>query len=130
MYALGLILGVRVLVYAFGCVLFAVLYLGIYGIMRPHLRYKKFLENMQTGLRRTVVGEYLGMDEELQQHDDVQVHAVRIRLDEIENAEEDDDLVRIYYVNHTKTSFLPVAGTRVTASCWGRHLTQIGAEEP
>lgn len=86
----------------------------------PARRYMRFLKEMEIGLRRSMDCTLERLDMQVQIQDGVRVRALHVRL----NAGGDS---RIFYVNVSKTDFLPQMGTVVRLTGYGRHV--VNCEE-
>lgn len=84
----------------------------------PALRYVRFLNEMEQGLRRSVdcVLEALEAGEQMQ--DGVRVRALHVQL--TENGDS-----RILYVNASKAERLPDMNVRVRLTSYGRHVVDV-----
>jgi len=83
----------------------------------PALRYRRFLKEMQAGLRRRTECVILRLDEEIQMQDGAHVRSLHVRLPD------GDD--RIFYLNAAKAEFLPQPGTNCTLVSYGRHIVEF-----
>lgn len=114
-YVLGVVQGSQGMMLAamlagFGCTVF------ICDLkLLPVLRYVRFLNEMEKGLRRDVICILESMDMQTQMQDGVRVHALHVRL-----AENGDS--RILYVNSGKVNMLPMMDTKVRITGYGRHV--------
>lgn len=86
----------------------------------PALRHKRFLEEMEKGLRRSVDCTLERLNTQAQIQDGIRVYALHVRL----KADGDS---RIFYVNASKTDCIPVMGTVVRITGYGRHV--VNCEE-
>lgn len=117
-YVLGVLMGwqglmLAVLLVGFACVVF------VCDLkLLPALRYVRFLRDMERGLRRNVDCVLDRMAEDVQLQDGVHVHALHVRLKEGSDS-------RIFYVNVSKAALLPVMGTEVRITAYGRHVVDF-----
>ena len=86
----------------------------------PARRYMRFLKEMEIGLRRSTDCTLERLDTQVQMQDGVRVCALHVCL----NAGGDS---RIFYVNASKTDCIPVMGTVVRITGYGRHV--VNCEE-
>lgn len=84
----------------------------------PCIRYLNFLNDMQTGLSRQMIGNIVEVSQQEEFQDGVRVLPVRIFLDD----EEDE---RIVYLNVSKLSYFPKEGEHVALDCFGRHIKAV-----
>lgn len=89
-------------------------------IWLPAKRYAKFLREMESGLRRSVVCVPERLEDAVQMQDGVRVRALHVRLEESGDS-------RIYYINVSKLYGLPPMGTPVQLMSYGRHVIKCEA---
>lgn len=119
---------------------------GVVACLWPNLRYRRFLQDMQYGLSRSVQGVIVDISDEAELQDGAMVLPVRVRLagtdadtskgtsalsERIRQLEAGDDTreERIVYLNASKRDWLPPQGTAVTLHCFGRHIRSVEVEE-
>jgi len=118
-YVAGLALRIKGLTYLAGIALFvAAAFIGLH-VLRPRLRYRRFLDELKTGLTREAEGEVLEIAREAEEHDGCRVLPVRLRDAHAEGGE------RIVYLNAGKRAHMPAPGTPVTLHCFGRHIKGV-----
>ena len=118
-YVAGLALRIKGLTYLAGVALFvAAAFIGLH-VLRPRLRYRRFLDELKTGLTREAEGEVLEIAREAEEHDGCRVLPVRLRDAHAEGGE------RIVYLNAAKAAGFPEPGSRVRLSLYGRHIRAI-----
>lgn len=83
----------------------------------PVLRYVRFLEGMEKGLRRSMDCTLERLDTHVQMQDGIRVYALHVRL----KADGDS---RIFYVNASKVNCLPQMGAQVRLTGYGRHVVR------
>ena len=111
------------LAYAAGVLLFIAGCYGIVDWLWPNVRYKGFLQDMQSGLSREMRGTVVEIAGQAELQDGAQVLPVRILL-----ADEDDE--RIVYLNASKAADFPGPGTPVALKCYGRHIKEVERLQP
>ena len=139
-YIYGLHAGIRWLVMVAGPLLFVAACYGLLAYLLPNMRYRGFLESMQTGLTRTVRGTIVEISDQAELQDGAMVLPVRLRLAEDETdgreqqhtsalaerlrlmVKEDTDDQRIVYLNASKRESFPGPGSAVKLCCSGRHI--------
>ena len=82
----------------------------------PALRYRRFLKEMQKGLRRSVECTLSHLVEGEQLQDGVRVRALHVTLCDGDS--------RIFYVNVSKLNLLAELGRRVHLVSYGRHVVE------
>lgn len=80
----------------------------------PALRYRRFLRELQRGMRRNTRCILRSLEDELQQQDGVQVYALHVELPNGDS--------RIFYVNAAKLEYLTEMNQWVTLTSCGRHV--------
>ena len=83
--------------------------------LRPAAKYRAFLREMASGLRRTCICTTDGLDANVQLQDGVRVHALQVRLA--------DGDTRIFYLNASKAAGFPADGKTIRLISFGRHIT-------
>ena len=117
-YVAGIALGWRWAMLAALLLAFVVaLFLGEMCLL-PALRYRKFLRELDTGLRRSVVCTVDSLKEEAGIQDGARVRELQVRL----NADGDS---RIFYVNADHASQIPEPGAQIELESCGRHVTGV-----
>ena len=117
-YIAGIVLGWRWMMLAALLLAFVVaLFLGDLCLL-PVLRYRKFLRELDTGLRRSVVCTLESLKEEAGIQDGARVRKLQVRL----NADGDS---RIFYVNVDHASQIPEPGAQIELESCGRHVTGV-----
>lgn len=117
-YVMGMICRWGIGVMVCGVLMFILLLFMIAMYIYPCGRYGKFLTDMERGLRRTVDGRIVEISEQEDLQDGVRVLPVRILLCGAQDE-------RIVYLNVSKRSLFPEAGTEVHLSCFGRHICSV-----
>ena len=117
----------------------------IYGFIArlwPNLRYRRFLEDMESGLSRDVRGVIIAISETPEPQDGAMVLPVRLLLapdgddDSAKRGSalaqriglesgEDTREERILYLNASKRDMMPEPGASVTLHCFGRHIRSM-----
>ena len=120
-YAIFTVLGVRwaMLIALLAAFAWTVFYSDLY--LLPEIRYKRFLNQMAEGLRRTTDAVIAGIESAEQPQDGAQVLPVRVEL-------ADGSGERLFWLDARKADQLPPIGTRVRLESCGRHITAF--EEP
>ena len=103
-----------------GVALVLALCFGIGFFLLPNLRYRGFLQDMQTGLNREMEGTIVEISDHVEPQDGARVHQVRLLL----TKEEDE---RIVYLNASKREGFPGPGAKVKLSLYGRHIRSVEA---
>ena len=132
----GLAMGAGVLLFVAGCY-------GLLAYLWPNMRYKRFLEDMQSGLSREVRGTIVEVSGTAELQDGAMVLPVRVKLapDEAKESvtsstvarrlnlesQEDTEDERIVYLNASKRENFPAAGAAVSLNCFGRHIKSVAA---
>lgn len=139
-YVYALAARVRWLAMVCGSLLFVVLCYGLLARIRPLMRYRRFLRDLEQGLTRQVRGTVLQIGERAELQDGAMVLPVRLLLAEGEpsvrreslaaerlNARTgtDDGNERILYINYSKRQAMPRVGQRATFTCFGRHIRAV-----
>lgn len=117
-YVLALILRIKWLVMLCGPLLFVAACFGITFALWPDLRYRNFLQDLDSRLTQEISGTVLSVSKEAELQDGAMVLPVHVRLDK----DQDDHIV---YLNASKAEGFPPAGTKVTLQCCGRHIRNI-----
>lgn len=117
-YIVALVMAVEWLVMTLGGMLFVVACYGVLAYLRPNMRYRRFLLDMNEGLTRNLEGSIVAVSEQEDLQDGVRVLPVHIML-----AEEQDE--RIIYLNASKAEAFPKPGTAVDVHCYGRHIREV-----
>ena len=86
----------------------------------PKLRYLRFLKEMQAGLRRQIHCRIQEMDGQIQLQDGVRVHALQVLLPDGDS--------RIFYLNASKTEFLPALQSDCLLVSYGRHIVEFSQD--
>ena len=116
-YVVGIALGRRWMMLAALLLGFiAALFLGEMCLL-PVLRYRKFLRELDGGLRRTLVCTVDGLKEETGMQDGARVRKLQVRL-------RDGDS-RIFYVNADHAGRIPEPGAEIELESCGRHVTGV-----
>ena len=116
-YVAGIALGRRWMMLAALLLGFiAALFLGDLCLL-PALRYRRFLRELETGLRRSVMCtvDFLKPEAELQ--DGARVREMQVRLDDGDS--------RIFYVNVDHAGQIPGPGAQIELESYGRHVTGV-----
>lgn len=85
-------------------------------LLKPRLHYARFLKEMNGGLRRQAICIPEDLSDDIQLQDGVRVRSLQVRLC-------DGGESRIFYVNASKTEFLPQMNVPIALVSWGRHIT-------
>ena len=142
-YIYALAAGIEWLAMVVGPLIFVAACYGVLAYLSPNMGYRRFLQDMQTGLSRDVSGVIVEVSEKEEAQDGARVLPVRIRLDEaslkaqgapgasvasrrmgLESAQDTED-ERIVYLNVSKRGLMPPEGTRVLLHCFGRHIKAV-----
>lgn len=86
----------------------------------PALRYRRFLREMQRGMRRNTRCILRSLEDELQRQDGAPVYALHVELPDGDS--------RIFYVNAAKLEYLPEMNRWATLTSCGRHVLECRAE--
>lgn len=127
-----------------GPLLFVAACYGILAYIRPNVRYRRFLRDMQDGLSRELRGTIVEVSDDARPQDGAMVLTVRFRPDEADEpgltrhgsiaaerlslqSMDDTRDERLLYLNASKREMLPEAGTPVKLTCFGRHIRSAEA---
>ena len=142
-YIYALHAGIEWLAMVLGPLLFVAICYGILAYLAPNMRYKGFLQDLETGLSRDVRGTIVEIADVAEMQDGAMVLPVRVRLDPEEtqnqaskhtstlagrlglDAKDDADEERIVYLNVSKRDQFPAPGAKVTLHCCGRHVKSV-----
>lgn len=83
--------------------------------LMPALRYRRFLRDMNSGLRRSLDCMLECIGDEIRLQDGVRVLEMQVRLCRGGDS-------RLFYVNVDKAALLPGMGTAVRITSFGRHV--------
>ena len=119
-YIAALFLRIRWLAMFCGPLLFVAACFGITFALWPDLRYRNFLQDLDSRLTQEISGIVLSVSKEAELQDGAMVLPVHIRLDK----DQDDHIV---YLNASKADGFPPVGTKVTMQCGGRHIRELCA---
>lgn len=117
-YIAALFLRIRWLAMFCGPLLFVAACFGITFALWPDLRYRNFLQDLDSRLTQEISGTVLSVSKEAELQDGAMVLPVHIRLDK----DQDDHIV---YLNASKADGFPPVGTKVTMQCGGRHIREL-----
>ena len=109
-YVAGIVAALEWLVMVTGPLIFVAACYGALAYLRPNMRYRRFLLDLQEGLSREICGNI--------EQDGVRVLPVHIFL-----PEEQDE--RIVYLNASKQDQFPQPGADVKLHCFGRHIREV-----
>ena len=116
-YVVGIALGRRWMMLAALLLAFAVaLFLGDLCLL-PALRYRRFLRELDKGLRRRTVCTVDSLKNEAGMQDGALVRKLQVRL-------RDGDS-RIFYVNADHAASIPEPGAQIELESCGRHVTGV-----
>ena len=116
-YVVGIALGRRWMMLAALLLAFAVaLFLGDLCLL-PALRYRRFLRELDKGLRRRTVCTVDSLKNEAGMQDGALVRELQVRL-------RDGDS-RIFYVNVDHADQVPEPGAHIELESYGRHVTGV-----
>ena len=116
-YVAGIALGRRWMMLAALLLGFiAALFLGDLCLL-PALRYRKFLRELETGLRRNVLCTVDFLKEEAEMQDGARVREMQVRLSDGDS--------RIFYVNVDHADQVPEPGAQIELESYGRHVTGV-----
>ena len=116
-YVAGIALGWRWMMLAALLLGFiAALFLGDLCLL-PALRYRKFLRELETGLRRSAICTVDFLKEEVELQDGARVREMQVRLSDGDS--------RIFYVNADCAARIPEPGARIELESCGRHVTGV-----
>lgn len=116
-YVVGIALGRRWMMLAALLLAFAVaLFLGDLCLL-PALRYRRFLRELDKGLRRRTVCTVDSLKNEAGMQDGALVRELQVRL-------RDGDS-RIFYVNADHAASIPEPGAQIELESCGRHVTGV-----
>lgn len=116
-YVAGIALGRRWMMLAALLLGFiAALFLGDLCLL-PALRYRKFLRELETGLRRSAICTVDFLKEEAEMQDGARVREMQVRLSDGDS--------RIFYVNVDHADQVPEPGAQIELESYGRHVTGV-----
>lgn len=116
-YVAGIALGRRWMMLAALLLGFAVaLFLGDLCLL-PALRYRKFLRELDRGLRRSAVCTVGSLRPEAEMQDGARVRELQVLLSDGDS--------RIFYVNADHAACIPEPGARIELESYGRHVTGV-----
>ena len=116
-YVAGILLGWRWAMLAALLLAFvAALFLGDLCLL-PALRYRKFLRELDKGLRRRTVCTVESLKEEAGMQDGARVRELQVRLGDGDS--------RIFYVNADHADRIPEPGAQIELESYGRHVTGV-----
>lgn len=116
-YVAGVALGWRWMMLAALLPGFAVaLFLGDLCLW-PALRYRRFLRELDSGLRRSVICTVDLLKEQPEMQDGARVRELQVRLDDGDS--------RIFYVNADHAGEIPEPGAEIELESCGRHVTGV-----
>ena len=116
-YVAGIALGRRWMMLAALLLGFiAALFLGDLCLL-PALRYRKFLRELETGLRRSAVCTVDSLKPEAEMQDGARVREMQVRLSDGDS--------RIFYVNVDHADQVPEPGAQIELESYGRHVTGV-----
>ena len=116
-YVAGILLGWRWAMLAALLLAFVTaLFLGDLCLL-PALRYRKFLRELDKGLRRRTVCTVESLKEEAGMQDGARVRELKVRLDDGDS--------RIFYVNADHADQIPEPGAVIELESCGRHVTGV-----
>lgn len=116
-YIVGIAMGWRWAMLAALLLGFAVaLFLGDLCLL-PALRYRKFLRELDSGLRRSAICTVDSLKEEAVMQDGARVRELQVRLDDGDS--------RIFYVNADHAGQIPEPGAEIELESCGRHVTGV-----
>ncbi len=116
-YVAGILLGWRWAMLAALLLGFAVaLFLGDLCLW-PALRYRRFLRELDSGLRRSVICTVDLLKEQPEMQDGARVRELQVRLDDGDS--------RIFYVNADHAGEIPEPGAEIELESCGRHVTGV-----
>ena len=116
-YVAGILLGWRWAMLAALLLAFvAALFLGDLCLL-PALRYRKFLRDLDRGLRRSAICTVDSLKEEAVMQDGARVRELQVRLDDGDS--------RIFYVNAGHAGQIPGPGAEIELESCGRHVTGV-----
>lgn len=116
-YVAGIALGWRWAMLAALLLAFvAALFLGDLCLL-PALRYRKFLRELDRGLRRSAICTVDSLKEEAVMQDGARVRELQVRLDDGDS--------RIFYVNADHAGQIPEPGAEIELESCGRHVTGV-----
>ena len=116
-YVAGIALGRRWMMLAALLLGFiAALFLGDLCLL-PALRYRKFLRELETGLRRSAICTVDSLKPEAELQDGARVREMQVRLSDGDS--------RIFYVNVDHADQVPEPGAQIELESYGRHVTGV-----
>ena len=83
----------------------------------PALRYRKFLRELESGLRRRLVCTVDCLKAEAEMQDGARVRELQVRLNDGDS--------RIFYVNADHADQIPEPGAQIELESYGRHVTGV-----
>ena len=83
----------------------------------PALRYRRFLRELDEGLRRRAICTVDGLRDAVEMRDGARVRELQVRLDDGDS--------RIFYVNADCAAWIPEPGARIELESCGRHVTGV-----
>ena len=83
----------------------------------PALRYRRFLRELDEGLRRRAICTVDGLKDEIETRDGARVRKLQVRLSDGDS--------RIFYVNADCAARIPEPGARIELESCGRHVTGV-----
>lgn len=142
-YVYGFVARIKWLAMTAGPLLFVAACFGVLAWLWPNGRYKRFLEDMESGLSREVRGTIVEIGETAELQDGARVLPVRVKLEPDEarasleasvasrrlslESREDTEDERIVYLNASKREGFPEEGSAVRLDCFGRHIKSVAA---
>ena len=84
----------------------------------PALRYRRFLREMDRGLRRSLCCTVAGLSEACVMQDGARVRVLEVHL-------KGDGDSRIFYVHAERASCIPGPGAEIELESFGRHVTGV-----
>ena len=83
----------------------------------PALRYRRFLRELDEGLRRRAICTVDGLRDAVEMRDGARVRELQVRLSDGDS--------RIFYVNADCAAWIPEPGARIELESCGRHVTGV-----
>lgn len=120
-YVAAILAGSRACMLALALVCFAWMMFAGDLLLLPAKRYRRFLLEMQRGLRRSVRCRLQKLGAETEMQDGVRVHKLE--------ALQKDGESRIFYISVNKAALLPPMGADVHLESYGRHIVNCSTEE-
>ena len=116
-YVVGIALGRRwMMLTALLLGFIAALFLGDLCLL-PALRYRRFLQELDSGLRRSVTCTVNNLRDATEMQDGARVRELQVRLDDSDS--------RIFYVNADHANQIPEPGAEIELESCGRHVTGV-----